>query len=289
MEDLLLNPASKQRLQAYLRQPSHALLLNAPAGFGKSTIALGLTAELLGLSESRLSQYAYFKHYSPTKGSITIEMAREIIGFMKLKTTGSQTIRRAIVIESAETMTIEAQNAILKVIEEPPADTVIIMTVSKPTHILPTIASRTQRITLHIPEREATLAHFLDRNHTQVEIDKSYLISGGLIGLMHALLSSDTAHPLVAAIDQAKTVLKADSFERLVMIDDIAKNKQTDQLLFALKQTSHAALSHASSQPGREAAMKRWHGVLKSVYQAETLQASNAQPKLLLTDLFLSL
>ena len=53
------------------------------------------------------------------------------------------------VIEHAETMTIQAANAFLKTLEEPPEDTIIILTTSKPNSLLPTIISRCQQLQFH--------------------------------------------------------------------------------------------------------------------------------------------
>ncbi len=54
--------------------------------------------------------------------------------------------RKVYIIENAETMTNQAANAFLKTLEEPPDDTVIILTSSKPNSLLPTILSRCQKI-----------------------------------------------------------------------------------------------------------------------------------------------
>ncbi len=50
------------------------------------------------------------------------------------------------IIEYADTMTIQAANAFLKTLEEPPEDTIIILTTSKPNSLLPTIISRCQQL-----------------------------------------------------------------------------------------------------------------------------------------------
>lgn len=58
------------------------------------------------------------------------------------------------IIEDAHEMTIQAANAFLKTLEEPPSDTVIILTTSKPNSLLPTILSRCQQIPFRsIPKR----------------------------------------------------------------------------------------------------------------------------------------
>jgi len=53
------------------------------------------------------------------------------------------------IIEDAETMTIQAANAFLKTLEEPPEDTIIILTTSRPNSLLPTIISRCQKLTFY--------------------------------------------------------------------------------------------------------------------------------------------
>ena len=50
------------------------------------------------------------------------------------------------IIEHADTMTTQAANAFLKTLEEPPEDTIIILTTSKPNSLLPTIISRCQQL-----------------------------------------------------------------------------------------------------------------------------------------------
>ncbi len=53
------------------------------------------------------------------------------------------------IIEHADTMTTQAANAFLKTLEEPPEDTIIILTTSKPNSLLPTIISRCQQLTFY--------------------------------------------------------------------------------------------------------------------------------------------
>ncbi len=72
------------------------------------------------------------------KGSIKIEIVREIKERLRLRTTG----RRVVIVEDADTMTHEAQNAFLKTLEEPPLDTTIILTTSRLHRLFPTIVSR---------------------------------------------------------------------------------------------------------------------------------------------------
>ncbi|MBI2035885.1 MAG: hypothetical protein HYT12_04395 [Candidatus Liptonbacteria bacterium] len=78
--------------------------------------------------------------------SIGIEIARELKNFLWQKPAQSK--RRTAVIYNAETMTREAQNAILKITEDPPKTALIILAVKNIESLLPTIVSRFQKIYL---------------------------------------------------------------------------------------------------------------------------------------------
>lgn len=72
------------------------------------------------------------------------------------------------IIENAELMTVQAANAFLKTLEEPPNDSIIILTTSKPNSLLPTILSRCQKIQFaaisrHLIEKELEKNKFLEK------------------------------------------------------------------------------------------------------------------------------
>lgn len=62
-----------------------------------------------------------------------------------------------------ELMRVEAANAFLKLLEEPPPRTVFLLCTSRPDRVLPTILSRCQRIRLHPLEPEAIAAYLVAR------------------------------------------------------------------------------------------------------------------------------
>ncbi len=78
------------------------------------------------------------------KGKISIDTIRSLRREISLKPYEGE--RRVIIILDADCMTVEASNAFLKALEEPPPDTVFILTTSKINSLLPTILSRCQRI-----------------------------------------------------------------------------------------------------------------------------------------------
>lgn len=78
--------------------------------------------------------------------SIGIEDIKQMQKKIFLKPIKSE--QKAIIIDEAELLTIEAQNALLKILEEPPAHTLILLSTSTKETLLPTILSRCQVIQL---------------------------------------------------------------------------------------------------------------------------------------------
>lgn len=75
---------------------------------------------------------------------ITIDMIREVEKFLNLSPQKAE--RKFFLIDEAERMNMEASNAFLKSLEEPPLDSTIILITTKPDALLPTIRSRCQEI-----------------------------------------------------------------------------------------------------------------------------------------------
>lgn len=80
--------------------------------------------------------------YFDSDQKLGVAEAKKIREFLSLKPYSSSS--RAVVLESAHKLTIEAQNSLLKTLEEPPLNSLIILGVEKKTQLLPTIVSRCQ-------------------------------------------------------------------------------------------------------------------------------------------------
>jgi DNA polymerase III delta prime subunit len=87
-----------------------------------------------------------------TSQSIGIEDIKRIQRALFFKPIKSQT--KAVIIEDAHLLTPEAQNALLKVLEEPPLHTIIILAADTTESLLPTILSRCQIIALETEQTE---------------------------------------------------------------------------------------------------------------------------------------
>ncbi len=80
----------------------------------------------------------------PENGTIGINAVRDSKRF--LSRAPIRSVRRVLIIDNAETLTHHAQNAILKLAEEPPQSSLIILIALGPDAILPTLQSRLQKI-----------------------------------------------------------------------------------------------------------------------------------------------
>lgn len=77
---------------------------------------------------------------------ITVEEARKMKSFFALSSADGG--RRVVIVDAADELNTSAANAILKILEEPPRDTTILMVAHQPSALLPTIRSRCRELRL---------------------------------------------------------------------------------------------------------------------------------------------
>ena len=98
---------------------------------------------------------------------------------------------RAVIIRDAENMTPQAQNCLLKILEEPPQNTYFILTTSHPDQMLTTVRSRCRQVKLS-PWDESFIETVLIRSGTEKEkAKKAASVSAGSIGNAIRLVSDD--------------------------------------------------------------------------------------------------
>lgn len=280
MTELALHPSTAGALRHFIDRPSHAVLLTGAAGIGKGSIARYMAEALLALEPGKLADYAYIRFIAPIDNkAIGIEAIRELEHFLSLIVPGKAQLKRVIIIENSQLMGHEAQNALLKTLEEPPKDTLLILTAPTAQGVLPTIQSRLQIISVTKPAK-AVLQQILPAEN----FESAYIISGGLPGLLQALLS-DESHPLLEAVETARQLLSQTSYERLLQVDTLSKNKQlTMGTLTILQQMAQIRLQIDVSP-----ASKRWQNILTTSYEAAEAMSTSSNTKLVLTNLLLNL
>lgn len=137
----------------------HALAFTGPAGIGKRGLAWAFAQKLLCDKDPsvapcgecgpcrrvELHQSENVLCIEPQKGSIRLEASTQILEFLVLRLMGRA---RVIIIDGAQLLNPQAANSLLKVIEEPPAQTFFILTVPEISQLLPTLRSRVQVLRL---------------------------------------------------------------------------------------------------------------------------------------------
>ncbi len=285
IDSLILHQSTKEQLAGFIIRPSHALLLAGPAGIGKTAIAKAIATEVLGQA---LDSYPYYLMIQPIGQSISIDIVRELQKFLLLKTTGKGDIRRIVIIEHAHKMTTEAQNAFLKLLEEPPADTLIMLTAHSARDLLPTITSRTQSLSVLAPTESQLQPLIRDSAKDEKTRNQAWFLSGGLPGLLHALLYEED-HPLLASVALAKELLQKDIFERLALVDSLSKQKeQALGVVEALDRIAQAGLAGAGGK-GDDKRLRQWHLIRSAALQAREALMRSANAKLVLTNMLLAI
>lgn len=289
MADLLLHSQTKQDLHLLLSRPAHGVLVTGTAGVGKASVLNYLAAHLLGGTDNqnqpRILRILPIER-GVTKG-IGIEQIRELQRFVSLKTTGQASIRRIVLIEDANTMSGEAQNALLKIIEEPPADTVLLLSVPSARQLLPTICSRVRELAVLTPGQAAAVKYFKDQGYDSDKVASAVLMAGGLPGLIKALLDEAGEHPLHVAADWSRRLLSASKFERLILVDELSKQRD---IATATCELLARMASMSIKKPGvTDAQQATWLRVLKHATAAGENLRAYANPKLTLDMLVLAM
>ncbi|HEV7454654.1 MAG TPA: AAA family ATPase, partial [Candidatus Saccharimonadales bacterium] len=289
IDGLALHDSTLTQVRNFIAAPVHAVLLTGPDGIGKTAIAEALITTLLQLQPNTLSAYPHYNLVTPVNGTVPIETVRELQKFLQLKTIGTNPLRRAILVEHAQGMTTEAQNAFLKLLEEPPADTLLVLTADTPRALLPTIMSRVQAITVHVPSGPQLQPMLLASGKDEATLKQAVFLSGGLPGLLTALITGDEAHPLLSSVAEAKAILQKTPFERLAMVDALSKQKDTAKLVVeALGRIAEAMLAQAAAK-GEAVRIKQWHRIRTAALETHEALDRSANAKLALSSLFLHL
>ncbi len=135
--------AIKERLYNLIKNDklSHAYIFSGPDGVGKTTVARLWADMITEGSFGDIKEITNEEYKTATKAkALSVETVRAAANDMYLKPYMAE--KRVFIIPDGDTMTIPAQNALLKVFEEPPEYCVIIIIANNYEALLPTIRSR---------------------------------------------------------------------------------------------------------------------------------------------------
>ena len=100
------------------------------------------------------------------KGAVDIEEVRKIAPFLRMTAAGGGW--RVVIVDDADTMNRAAQNALLKILEEPPKHTVLILIAHRPGALIPTIRSRARALHFQ-PLAEAQVLDLLRKHGREIQ------------------------------------------------------------------------------------------------------------------------
>lgn len=139
---------------------SHAHLISGRDGIGKSILADIFVSKILNKEPKK--EHIDAIHYRNNKASIGVSEVREIIEEVSKRPYEGD--KKVIVIYDAEKLTVQAKNALLKTIEEPPIGVFIILLTTNLEVILDTIKSRCQIYKL-TPLNNEEMLEYIKENH----------------------------------------------------------------------------------------------------------------------------
>ncbi len=148
---------------------------------------------------------AYDAVKNKTQSSVAVADIRKVSPFLHM--TASEGGWRVVIVDDADTMNRSAQNALLKILEEPPKQTLIILVTHRIGALIPTIRSRAQVLNfLPLPmDGFKSLVQRYDPHIDPGHIDTLYHLSKGSIGAALQYIEDDGLETLTSVLNMLKT------------------------------------------------------------------------------------
>ena len=207
-ESLLGNDRLKENLRMSVGRGriSHFYLISGPAGSGKRTLAKLLSAAILCQGQDKPcgtcpacrkvlgnAHPDVITVDDPEKKTVSVELIRDARADIYIQPNEAD--KKIYRIPRAQDMGVPAQNALLKILEEPPAYGVFLLLTDNPEKLLPTVRSRCTELSLHaLPP--ALLSRQLRQRYPQAEeqtLRAAISRSGGYLGQALQLLDAGEA------------------------------------------------------------------------------------------------
>lgn len=221
MAQLLIHPDTDRALSRIVASMPHALIISGPAGIGLTKIAEHLASKLgspkLLITPKRKTEGGRTLVTDYEKGSIVIDDVRQLYTLTRSKSMQSQVY---IFDFGDRSMTHQAQNAFLKLLEEPRENVHFILATHRPDTLLATIKSRSQRIDARkiTPQQSEALLDSLNV-HDTTKRARILFAASGLPETMTRLATDDDAYnQRVGVMQDAKLLISGSTFEKIKVI-----------------------------------------------------------------------
>jgi len=209
---LIVHPSSQKKLDQLAQELPQAVLLSGEKGTGLYTIAKHLAGKRFA-GELRPQD---IKENPDENGTIRVEMVRSLYE----QTRAKHTTDKVIVIDNADRMSHGAQNAFLKLLEEPNAHIHFILTAHAPQKLLQTIRSRVQHSHIQPATPAQTAEHItsLGISDPTRKAQLSFIAEGLPAEISRLVADDDYFKERARIIGDARTFLQADKYGRLVIV-----------------------------------------------------------------------
>ena len=224
-DHIIGNEKIKQELVQAVNQNkiAHSYLFIGTEGIGKKQIAKEFAKMLLG----DLNNNPDFQMIEPEGLSIKIEQIRQMQ--KKIIEAPIKSTRKVYIIDDADLMTVEAQNCLLKTLEEPPEFAIIILIGSRENNFLSTIKSRCTIIKFQNIENNQ-IKEYLKEKYQITDFSEELLeVSGGSIGKAEQLKDKQELYNVIFEI--IDKIDKLDLIEVLKKANVIYKSQEDIQVL----------------------------------------------------------
>ncbi len=291
-ESLLGNSQLKENLHRSISSGhiSHFYLISGPEGAGKHTLAKLLAAAILCRKSGKPclrcnpcrkvmegNHPDFITVDDPEKKNVPVDLIRQARTDIYIQPNESD--HKIYLFPRAQDMRLEAQNALLKVLEEPPQYGVFILLTDNPEKLLPTVRSRCTELSLR-PLDERTLCAALQQQFPKAapeDIQAVTARSGGFLGQAQKMMAEGAALPQ-STLDFAAAFGNKNALELTRLLTPMEKWKR-DQLIPTLEgwiALLGEALAYRNAMPARNDAA-RTLGTQRS--PAELMSAINALKK----------
>jgi hypothetical protein len=210
---IVFHQATQRQLEQYSLKLPGSLIITGKEGVGLTAAALYLSSRTKAIVSTVLPEKD--EKIDIQKGTITIDSIRRLYATTKTK----QPNGRIIIIDYAETMGKPAQNAFLKLLEEPGEGTHFILLTHSPSVLLPTILSRVQRLDMRLvnPEQSNELLDSLKVRDDRLRSQLLFIANGLPAELTR--LTTDTAYfeERIAVIKDAREYVTGNAYARLLV------------------------------------------------------------------------
>lgn len=234
------NPRTELTIIQLRKYLPHGVLLSGEQG-------VGLEQAALDIADRQLAEVI-----RPTTSEGVVDGAKGVIRIEQIRslyeaTRGKSKHRRIYIITKAETMGEPAQNALLKLLEEPTLHVHFILTSHHPMKLLPTILSRLQKVRIDMLESDQSKQLLMERGITDSTLLQQLLfLANGRPALLDELASNTKLRSeRIKYMSDARTFLQGAVADRLRILHDYGGDRsQSLQLI----ESALAIIKHSLSQ-----------------------------------------